>query len=103
MPIEGNGTKLDLDVIIAARWADPHVFPATEFTRAEAFWRARRTQRRRACHGPGEGRRPDTRLDRMSVTRRRVVRVAAGLIYLDGGLLFRLVSMSQKSAPAPEP
>ncbi|MGH3869995.1 MAG: hypothetical protein ACRDSR_00520 [Pseudonocardiaceae bacterium] len=44
MTIEGNGTKLDLDVILAARWADPHVFPAAEFTRAEAFWRARRTQ-----------------------------------------------------------
>jgi hypothetical protein len=44
MTIEGNGTKLDLDEILTARWADPHVFPAAEFARAEAFWRARRAQ-----------------------------------------------------------
>jgi len=36
--------ELDLDAILAARWADPQVFPAAEFARAEAFWRARRTQ-----------------------------------------------------------
>jgi hypothetical protein len=44
MTIESDDTKLDLDEILAARWADPHVFPATEFARAEAFWRARRAR-----------------------------------------------------------
>jgi hypothetical protein len=48
MTIQGNLTELDLDLdldaILAARWADPHVFPAAEFARAEAFWRARRAQ-----------------------------------------------------------
>lgn len=44
MTIEGNGTELDLDAILAARWADPNVFPAAEFARAEAFWRAQRAQ-----------------------------------------------------------
>jgi hypothetical protein len=33
---------LDLDAILAARWADPTAFPAAEFARAEKFWRARR-------------------------------------------------------------
>jgi hypothetical protein len=44
MTIEVNGSELDLDAILAARWADPHVFSAAEFARAEAFWRARRAQ-----------------------------------------------------------
>lgn len=44
MTIESDDTKLDLDEILAARWADPHVFPAAEFARAEAFWRARRAR-----------------------------------------------------------
>lgn len=44
MTIEGNGTVLDLDAILAARWADPHLFPAAEFARAKEFWRARRVQ-----------------------------------------------------------
>lgn len=38
------GTALDLDAILAARWADPHVFPAPEFARADAFWRAQRAR-----------------------------------------------------------
>jgi hypothetical protein len=42
MTIEGTGTELGLDTILAAQWADPQVFPAAEFARAEAFWRARR-------------------------------------------------------------
>ena len=37
MTIEGNGSDLDLDAMLAARWADPQVFPATEFARAEVF------------------------------------------------------------------
>src|SRR3712207_649710 len=44
MTIESNGTELDLDAILAARWVDPQVLPAAEFARAEAFWRARRAQ-----------------------------------------------------------
>jgi hypothetical protein len=44
MTIESDDTKLDLNAILAARWADPHVFPAAEFARAEAFWRARRAR-----------------------------------------------------------
>ncbi len=44
MTIEDHGTELDLDAILEARWADPHVFPAAEFACAEAFWRARRAQ-----------------------------------------------------------
>ncbi len=44
MTIEGNSTELDLDAILAARWADPQAFPAAEFARAEAFWRARRAR-----------------------------------------------------------
>ena len=44
MTIEGNSTQLDLDAILAARWADPQVFPAAEFARAEEFWQARRAQ-----------------------------------------------------------
>jgi hypothetical protein len=38
---DGN-TALDLDVMLAARWADPEPFPAAEFARAEAFWREQR-------------------------------------------------------------
>lgn len=36
------GSGLDLDAILAARWADPAVFPASEFVRASDFYRARR-------------------------------------------------------------
>jgi hypothetical protein len=35
-------SELDLDAIFAARWADPTTFPASEFVRAEAFYRERR-------------------------------------------------------------
>lgn len=35
-------SELDLDAIFAARWADPAVFPDSEFARAEAFYRQRR-------------------------------------------------------------
>ena len=41
---EGVRSELDLDVILTARWADPAVFPAGEFARAEAFYRERREQ-----------------------------------------------------------
>lgn len=36
------GTELDLDAVVAARWADPDSFPAAEFARAEHFYRQRR-------------------------------------------------------------
>lgn len=35
-------SELDLDAILAQRWADPAAFSATEFARAEQFWRDRR-------------------------------------------------------------
>ncbi|MBF6238690.1 hypothetical protein IU474_16700 [Nocardia otitidiscaviarum] len=35
-------SELDLDSVLAARWADPATFPASEYARAEQFWRARR-------------------------------------------------------------
>lgn len=44
MADEGVGSELDLDAILAARWADPAVFPAEEFARGEAFYRERREQ-----------------------------------------------------------
>lgn len=44
MADENAGSELDLDAILAARWADPAVFPAGEFVRAEAFYRERREQ-----------------------------------------------------------
>jgi len=37
-------TSLDLDAILVARWADPSLFTAEEFDRAERFWQARRAQ-----------------------------------------------------------
>lgn len=37
-------SELDLDAVLAARWADPVVFPAGELARAEAFYRQRRLQ-----------------------------------------------------------
>jgi hypothetical protein len=41
---EGGESGLDLDAILAARWADPAVFSAGEFARAEVFYRERREQ-----------------------------------------------------------
>ncbi|RCG19055.1 hypothetical protein DQ384_38665 [Sphaerisporangium album] len=41
-PAVGQRTALDLDAILAARWADPEQFPADEWIRAERFWHARR-------------------------------------------------------------
>ncbi|MFI5783313.1 hypothetical protein [Nocardia sp. NPDC051570] len=35
-------SELDLDAIMAARWADPSTFPVSEYARAEQFWRERR-------------------------------------------------------------
>lgn len=35
-------SELDLNALCAARWADPEVFPAAEFARAETFYRQRR-------------------------------------------------------------
>ncbi|MFC8527197.1 hypothetical protein [Nocardia sp. NPDC057227] len=32
----------DLDAVVASGWADPQVFPASEWAAAEAFWNARR-------------------------------------------------------------
>lgn len=37
------GTELDIDAILAARWADPRVFPPSTFADAEAFWLQLRT------------------------------------------------------------
>ncbi|MEU9836301.1 hypothetical protein AB0D67_32600 [Streptosporangium sp. NPDC048047] len=37
-------TSLDLDAILDARWADPSVFSAEEFARAERFWQQRRAE-----------------------------------------------------------
>lgn len=37
-------THLDLDAILAARWAVPEDFSPEEFARAEAFWKARRRE-----------------------------------------------------------
>lgn len=34
--------ELDLDAVCAAQWADPEIFPAAEFARAEMFYRQRR-------------------------------------------------------------
>jgi hypothetical protein len=36
------GSGLDLSAILAARWADPAVFPVSEFLRASEFYRQRR-------------------------------------------------------------
>lgn len=41
---EGGDSGLDLEVILAARWADPAVFSVGEFARAQAFYRERRSQ-----------------------------------------------------------
>ncbi|MGB6164195.1 MAG: hypothetical protein WCF33_12670 [Pseudonocardiaceae bacterium] len=41
---QGRESGLDLEAILAARWADPAVFSAGEFARAEAFFRKRREQ-----------------------------------------------------------
>jgi hypothetical protein len=35
-------SELDLDAVFAARWADPDLFPAAEFARANAFYQDRR-------------------------------------------------------------
>lgn len=35
--------ELDVDAILAARWADPQVFPPAVFSRAEEFWHQRRS------------------------------------------------------------
>jgi hypothetical protein len=39
-------SELDLAAILAARWADPAVFPASELVRASEFYRARRDRDR---------------------------------------------------------
>ena len=44
-------TSLDLDAVLAARWADPRALPATEYRRAVAFYRERRRHDRRLLHG----------------------------------------------------
>lgn len=44
MTDENVESELDLDAILAARWADPAVFPAGEFVRAKAFYRELREQ-----------------------------------------------------------
>ncbi|GAA0818218.1 hypothetical protein ACFQVD_12735 [Streptosporangium amethystogenes subsp. fukuiense] len=41
---DAHTTALDLDVFLAAKWANPESFPAGEFARAEAFWQARRAE-----------------------------------------------------------
>ncbi|MBV9013792.1 MAG: hypothetical protein JO272_17435 [Pseudonocardiales bacterium] len=38
------GSELDLDAILATRWADPAVFPASEFLRASEFYCQRRNR-----------------------------------------------------------
>lgn len=40
----GQRTALDVDAIVAARWAVPELFPEEELTQAEAFWLARRAE-----------------------------------------------------------
>lgn len=44
MLTEGKESRLDLEAILAARWADPAMFPAGELARAQAFYRERRLQ-----------------------------------------------------------
>ncbi|MFD8560646.1 hypothetical protein ACFV1N_25515 [Streptosporangium canum] len=44
MNMTAVSTTLDLDEFLAARWADPQVFTAQEFARAERFWQERRAQ-----------------------------------------------------------
>jgi hypothetical protein len=39
---EGKESGLDLEPILAVRWADPAVFPAGELAKAQAFYRERR-------------------------------------------------------------
>ncbi|MEU8203910.1 hypothetical protein [Streptosporangium sp. NPDC049046] len=40
----GRATNLDLESVLASRWAVPESFDAEEFRRAEAFWQARRAE-----------------------------------------------------------